>query len=183
MLRKEFSEVLIEKRKREEERKLPPLPNADKYEEIRTRFAPNPDSVLHLGSARAIILSHDYARMYNGKFILRFEDTDPRLKRANLIFYNYIREDLRWLNCKWDEEYIQSDRLELYYKVARELIERGGGYVCTCPKDRFRELIASSKPCPCRNLSIGAHLDRWEKMLNGTYDEEEAVLRVKTDLH
>ena len=184
MLRREFPETLIEKKeKEEEEKRLPPLPNADKYEEIRTRFAPNPDSVLHLGSARAIILSHDYARMYDGKFILRFEDTDPRLKKANLIFYDYIREDLKWLNCKWDEEYIQSDRLELYYKVAKELIERGGGYVCTCPKNKFRELIASSRPCPCRSLSIETHLDRWEKMLNGTYDEEEAVLRVKTDLH
>ncbi len=54
---------------------LPPLPNADKYDTIVTRFAPNPDFVLHLGSIGAIILSHDYARMYNGRFLLRFDDT------------------------------------------------------------------------------------------------------------
>ena len=60
---------------------LPPLPNADKYTTIVTRFAPNPDFVLHLGSIRAIILSHDYARMYKGRFLLRFDDTDPRLKK------------------------------------------------------------------------------------------------------
>ena len=66
----------------EEVRKLPPLPNADKYSLVVTRMAPNPDFVLHLGNARAAILSHDYARMYNGQFVVRFEDTDPRLKKA-----------------------------------------------------------------------------------------------------
>ena len=57
----------------EEVRQLPPLPNADKYPLIVTRIAPNPDFVLHIGNARAAVLSHDYARMYKGKFIVRFE--------------------------------------------------------------------------------------------------------------
>ena len=61
---------------------LAPLPNDDNYSQIVTRFAPNPDFVLHIGSLRAVFLSHDYARMYKGKFILRFEDTDPRLKKS-----------------------------------------------------------------------------------------------------
>ena len=71
----------LRKEKVEEEKKLPPLPNTSKYAQVVTRFSPNPDCVLHLGSARAIILSHEYARIYNGKFILRFEDTDPKVKR------------------------------------------------------------------------------------------------------
>ena len=99
-----------------EEKKLSPLPNADKYKLITTRFSPNPDCVLHLGSARAIVLSHEYARMYNGKFILRFEDTDPKTKKPKLEYYEAIKRDLKWLGCKWDEEYIQSDRLEIYYE-------------------------------------------------------------------
>src|SRR5438876_6447350 len=90
---------------------LAALPNADKYAEIVTRFAPNPDFVLHLGSIRAIILSHDYARMYKGRFILRFDDTDPRLKKSALEYYDLIREDVRWLECQWDAEYIASDRI------------------------------------------------------------------------
>ena len=73
-----------QKKEKAEEKHLPPLPNADKYKQIVTRFSPNPDCVLHLGSARAILLSHEYARMYNGKFILRFEDTDPKIKRPSL---------------------------------------------------------------------------------------------------
>ena len=183
-LRREFPEALEERKpmKREERAVLPPLPNVEKYGQVRTRFAPNPDSVLHLGSARAIILSHDYARMYKGKFILRFEDTDPRLKRANLIFYDYIREDLEWLGCKWDEEYIQSDRLEIYYEVAEKLIVKGGAYVCTCKPEKFKELVSKSIPCPCRSLPREEHLSRWRSMLDGTYGEGQAVLRVKTDL-
>ncbi|MEM3193659.1 MAG: glutamate--tRNA ligase family protein, partial [Candidatus Bathyarchaeia archaeon] len=88
-----------EKGKVEGERALPPLPNVEKYGRVVTRFAPNPDCVLHLGSARAIILSHEYARMYNGRFILRFEDTDPRLKKSSLQFMDLIREDMEWLGC------------------------------------------------------------------------------------
>jgi len=165
-----------------EEKGLPPLPEADKYNQIVTRFAPNPDSVLHLGSARAIILSHDYARLYNGKFILRFEDTDPRLKKAALPFYQSIKDDLRWLGCTWDEEFIQSDRLSIYYDYARRLIEVGGAYICTCNVDSFKKKLLKKKPCPCRGLSPKEHLARFDKMLNGTYKEGGAVLRIKTDI-
>ncbi|TMH94978.1 glutamate--tRNA ligase, partial [Candidatus Bathyarchaeota archaeon] len=83
---------------------LAPLPNANKYSQIVTRFAPNPDFVLHVGSLRAVFLSHDYARMYKGKFILRFEDTDPRLKKSVLEYYGQIEKDVKWLGCRWDEE-------------------------------------------------------------------------------
>ncbi|HKM60288.1 MAG TPA: glutamate--tRNA ligase family protein, partial [Candidatus Bathyarchaeia archaeon] len=100
-----------QKKEKAGEKHLSPLPNADKYPLIVTRFSPNPDCVLHLGSARAILLSHEYARIYKGKFILRFEDTDPKVKRPSLVFYDSIRQDLMWLGCKVDEEYIQSDRL------------------------------------------------------------------------
>lgn len=173
---------LLLKEKIKEEKVLPPLPNAEKYSIIVTRFSPNPDCVLHLGSLRAIILSHDYARMYKGKFILRFEDTDPRLKRSSLRFYEDIKEDLLWLNCKWDEEYIQSDRLPIYYEYAEKLIKLGGGYICTCTKEEFLKRVSLSKACACRSLPIENQLDRWSKMLNGEFKEGEAVFRVKTDL-
>jgi glutamyl-tRNA synthetase len=113
-----------QKKEKTEEKKLPPLPNANKYAQIVTRFSPNPDCVLHLGSARAILLSHEYARIYKGKFILRFEDTDPKIKKPSLEFYDSIRDDLKWLGCKVDEEYIQSDRLPIYYEYTEKLIAR-----------------------------------------------------------
>jgi len=166
----------------EEERKLPPLPNANKYSLIVTRIAPNPDFVLHIGNARAVILSHDYARMYKGKFIVRFEDTDPRLKKAQLRYYDIIREDMKWLGCEWDEEYIQSDRIPLYYEVAQTLFAKGAAYVCECKQEQFRELVNSNSRCPDRELNVDTQTKRWQRMLDGGYKEGEAVVRIKTEL-
>ena len=181
IVKEKWPETLI-KEKIEEEKRLPPLPNADKYAQIVTRFSPNPDCVLHLGSARAIILCHEYVRIYKGKFILRFEDTDPKLKRPVLEFYDRIREDLAWLECKPDEEYIQSDRIPLYYKYAEKLLKDGDAYVCTCKPEQFREKIIASKPSDCRNLPPEEHLARWQRMVEGRCEEGDAVVRIKTDL-
>ena len=171
------------KKEKVEEKRLPALPNADKYPQVVTRFSPNPDCVLHLGSARAILLSHEYARIYKGKFILRFEDTDPKVKKPDLEFYPKIREDLAWLGCKVDEEYIQSDRILIYYEYAEKLLRDGNAYICTCIRDQFRKKTLASEPCNCRNLRPEEHLERWKSMLNGGLAEGEAVMRVKTDLN
>lgn len=182
IIKEKWPETLI-KEKVEEEKHLPPLPNVDKYSKVVTRFSPNPDCVLHLGSARAIILCHEYACMYKGKFILRFEDTDPKLKRPVLEFYDRIRADLAWLECKPDEEYIQSDRIPIYYEYAEKLLKDGNAYVCTCQPEKFRKGILDNEPCNCRNLQPREHLARWKKMLEGMCREGEAVVRVKTDLN
>ncbi len=171
-----------QKKREVEEKKLSPLPNEDKYKQIITRFSPNPDCVLHLGSARAIILSHEYARMYSGKFILRFEDTDPKIKKPVLKFYDSIKQDLKWLGCTPDEEYIQSDRLPIYYEWTEKLIAGTNAYVCECPVEDFRNKTIAKQACPCRGLSAEAHLERWHRMLDGRYSEGQAVVRVKTDL-
>ncbi|HUJ84696.1 MAG TPA: glutamate--tRNA ligase [Candidatus Acidoferrales bacterium] len=171
-----------QKKEKAEEKHLSPLPNADKYPLIVTRFSPNPDCVLHLGSARAILLSHEYARLYKGKFILRFEDTDPKVKRPSLFFYDSIRQDLMWLGCKVDEEYIQSDRLPIYYEYTERLIGDGNAYICECPSEEFRKKTLEKHACPCRNVSAKDQLERWKRMLNGSYAEGQAVVRVKTDI-
>ncbi len=171
-----------QKKEKAEEKRLPTLPNADKYPKIVTRFSPNPDCVLHLGSARAILLSHEYARLYNGKFILRFEDTDPKIKRPSLKFYDNIRQDLKWLGCTVDEEYIQSDRLPIYYEYTERLIGDGNAYVCECPSEEFRKKTIAKQACPCRDVPTAEQLERWKRMLNGGYTEGQAVVRVKTDL-
>ena len=171
-----------QKKREAEEKRLPSLPNADKYAQIVTRFSPNPDCVLHLGSARAILLSHEYARIYNGKFILRFEDTDPKIKKPSLKFYDIIRQDLKWLGCKIDEEYTQSDRLPIYYEYTERLIGEGNAYVCECPPEEFRKKTIAMQACQCRDLPVNEQLERWHQMLIGGYSEGQAVVRVKTDL-
>ncbi|MGD0495518.1 MAG: glutamate--tRNA ligase [Candidatus Bathyarchaeia archaeon] len=180
MVDTEWPEAFV--KEKAEEKRLPPLPNVSNYPQVVTRYAPNPDCVLHLGSARAIVLCHEYALMYKGKFVLRFEDTDPKLKRPVLEFYDDIREDLAWLGCKPDEEYIQSDRIPIYYEHAERLVRDGNAYVCTCKPEEFRKRILAQRPCDCRNLSVEEHFERWRRMLDGGYREGEAVVRVKTDL-
>jgi glutamyl-tRNA synthetase len=182
MIEEKWPKALKKEKPVEEEKELPPLPNASNYIHIVTRFSPNPDCVLHLGSARALILSHEYARMYKGKFILRFEDTDPKVKRPVLEFYDRIREDLAWLGCKVDEEYIQSDRIQTYYEYAERLMQEGNAYVCTCTPAQFRKQSLAKKPCSCRGFPPEENLKRWRRMLDGSYDEGEAVVRVKTDV-
>jgi len=182
MLQERWPELLEERPRAEERRELPPLPNVDRFDEVRTRFAPNPDGPLHLGNARPVILCHEYARMYDGTFILRYEDTSPDVKAPIPEMYEAIMEDLRWLGAEPDEVYYQSDRLELYYRYARQLLEMGAAYVCTCPPERFKELYMRGEPCPCRDLSPQIHIDRWEGMLGGLYQKGEAVVRIKTDL-
>jgi glutamyl-tRNA synthetase len=167
--------------KREEVRGLPPLPDADKG--VVTRFAPNPDFVLHLGNARPALLSYIYAKeIYRGKMILRLEDTDPRIKVPMPEAYWAIKEDLKWLGVSWDEEYIQSLRMELYYQVARELIERGGAYVDLCSREEISRKRASRSGCPHRLQSVEDSLELFDKMLSGFFSEGGASLRVKTDL-
>lgn len=168
--------------KKEEKKQLPPLPQVKKYTKIITRFSPNPDFVLHLGSARAILLSYDYAKMYNGVFYLRFEDTDSKIKKPKLEFYDAIRNDLEWLGCKWDDEFIQSDRLEIYYEHAEKLIKRKKAYVCTCKREVFQEKSKIAQSCSCRMRSSQKNLAYWKQMLHGEYNEGEAVVRIKTDL-
>ena len=181
-LERNWPEARIEEKAKPEAKILPPLRNIEKYEKVITRFSPNPDCILHLGTARAIILSREYARMYKGEFYLRFEDTDPKTKKPVLEFYDAIREDLAWLGCRWDAEFIQSDRIPTYYEYIEKLLRNGHAYICTCNPIKFRTLIIKGKPCPCRDMPPQDQLARWEKMLDGTFREGKAVVRVKTDL-
>jgi len=181
IVEEKWPEALV-REKVEAERVLPPLANVERYERMITRFSPNPDCVLHLGSARAIVLSYEYAKMHQGLFYLRFEDTDPKLKRPALPFYDSIRKDLIWLGCRWDSEFVQSDRLTIYYEHAERLLKEGNAYVCTCRREEFRKRVTSQEPCPCRDRTPEEHLYRWKRMLDGAYQEGKAVVRVKTNL-
>ena len=163
--------------KKQEKTGLSDLPNVG--DQVVLRFAPNPSGPLHIGHARAAILNQEYVKRYDGKLILRVEDTDPR--RVDPDAYQMIPEDLKWLGVEWQEEYIQSDRMEIYHKYAQELIELGKAYMCTCPGDEFKKLKDHSKSCPCRDMALKDNLGLWNRMPD--MDEGEAVLRVKTDLN
>nr|WP_255772574.1 glutamate--tRNA ligase [Methanothermobacter sp. K4] len=166
----------IRERKQKKRRGLRDLP--DVKGEVVLRFAPNPSGPLHIGHARAAILNHEYARRYDGRLILRIEDTDPR--RVDPEAYDMIPSDLEWLGVEWDETVIQSDRMEIYYEYTERLIERGGAYVCTCTPEAFRKLKNEGEACHCRDLGVRENLQRWREMFE--MPEGSAVVRVKTDL-
>ena len=166
-----------EKKPKAKEIGLQELPGT--HENIVLRFAPNPSGPLHIGHSRAAVPNGEYVKKHNGKLILRIEDTDP--KRVFEPAYEMIPEDLKWLGINPDEIVYQSDRFEIYYDYARQLIEKGAAYMCTCDGATFKELKDNCKPCPCRDNSVEENLALWEKF--DTMEAGEAVLRVKTDIN
>jgi glutamyl-tRNA synthetase len=186
-LSKEERENLIrmytgeERKKEEREHRLPPLPKAE-IGKVVMRYAPNPNGPPTLGSARGIIINGEYCKEYKGKYILRFDDTDPKTKRPMPEAYGWYLEDFEWLGYKPDEVIYASKRIPLYYEYAKKLIELGGAYACFCKKEEFKKFRDSGTPCVHRNSSVEDNLEVWEKMLEGAYDEGEVVLRIKTDI-
>ena len=173
---------LFEAKKPEERKTMPPLKNVDKWPMVKVRFAPNPDGPLHLGSAESIIFSDEYAKMYKGHFILRFEDTSADVKPPIPQMYQWIPEDLVWLGVKVDEKYVQSERLPIYYEWAEKILSMGQAYVCTCESEEYKRLYMAKEPCLCRALPPEEHLRRWRMMLDGSFKRGEAVVRIKTDI-
>ena len=169
--------VEVKETKKVKEVGLQELPGA--HENIVLRFAPNPSGPLHIGHTRAAVPNAEYVKRYNGKLILRIEDTDP--KRVYEDAYEMIPQDLEWLGIVPDEIVYQSDRFEIYYDYARQLIEKGAAYMCTCDGADFKELKDNCKPCPCRDNTVEENLELWDKF--DDMDAGEAVLRVKTDIN
>lgn len=102
---------------------------------VRVRFAPSPTGYLHIGSARTVLFNWLLARKHGGKFVLRIEDTDQTRHVEDSV--QKILDDLRWLGLNWDEgpevggdygPYFQSQRLDIYNRYLRQLLESGAAY-------------------------------------------------------
>ena len=176
-----FEKYKEEEKEEKEERGLPALENAEEGKVV-MRFAPNPNGPPTLGSARGIVVNSEYVKMYKGKFILRFDDTDPRIKRPMLEAYDLYLEDCEWLDAKPDEVLYASKRIPIYYQYVEKLLEMGHAYPCFCPREEFKKYRDAGIECPHRNTSSEDALDVWQKMLEGVYDEGEVVIRIKTDM-
>jgi len=179
-LLKDIAPELLEEQKNEKQLGLQPLPGAIEGKVV-TRAAPNPNGPIHLGSARAGVLSFLYAEKYKGRFILRFDDTSPKTKPPMKEAYNWIIDDFKWLGANISRIEYASKRFERYYEVAQKLIKLSKAYICTCNVNDWRSLMLKCKPCKCRKLPPEEHMKRWKLMFKG-YKEGEAVLRIKTDL-
>ena len=148
-----------------------------------TRFAPNPNGPFHLGNTRAAYMSYAYAKKYNGKFILRFEDTDAKIKKPIAGAKELFLEDLEWLGCPPDEIFWASERFDLYYGYLRKIIGMGKAYACNCESEAWRKLIEQKQACPCRSQKPAETMKIFDDMLVNKAKEGEYVLRLKTDLN
>jgi len=147
------------------------------------RFAPNPNGPLTLGHSRGVVINSEYAKMHDGKVVLRFDDTDTRVKPPLPDAYQWIEDEYEWLAGRPADIVVRaSDRMPIYLEYARKLLADGHCYVCRCPADEFRNHRESKEDCPCRSKDASENLAEWESMNDGTLGEGDAVVRIRTDM-
>ncbi len=152
---------------------------------VHTRFPPEPNGFLHIGHAKSICLNYGLAMKNNGKFNLRFDDTNP--VKEDESFVKSIIEDIQWLCPEWDGHALYaSDYFDKMYECAVELIKKGLAYIDDLTADQIREyrgtLTEPGKESPNRNRSIEENLDLFTSMKNGEFENGKLVLRAKIDM-
>jgi len=176
---KEIEKLGVAVEKKESKRELPPLPHAEG--QVVMRFAPNPDGPLSLGRSRQALLNWWYVKKYRGSFVLRFDDTDPKIKTPIKEAYDWIEKDLKWLGVEPSLVVRASERLDVYYKFAEQMIKEGGAYVCLCTADDFKSYRTKGLACPDREMEVEEQVVRWKNLFR-QYKEGQAVVRIKTDM-
>ena len=156
-----------------------------RFDHVQTRFPPEPNGYLHIGHAKSIILNNDIAKEYNGKFNLRFDDTNPTKEKEE--FVNSIIEDVKWLGGEFEDRlFFASNYFEEMYEKAVMLIKKGKAFVCDLSADEIREYRGDfktpGKESPYRNRSVEENLKLFEDMKNGLFEDGSHVLRAKIDM-
>ncbi len=152
---------------------------------ICTRFPPEPNGYLHIGSAYAINISYGIAKKYMGKFNLRFDDTNPL--KEDIEYVNSIIEDMKWLGFDPEDRiFYGSDYSRKIYDYAVELIKKGKAYVCDLSASETREyrgtLTQGGINSPYRNRTVEENLRLFDMMKNGEFPNGSKVLRAKIDM-
>lgn len=155
------------------------------YDEVCTRFPPEPNGYLHIGHAKSILLNYGLAQEYNGTFHMRFDDTNPTKEKTE--FVESILKDIKWLGADWDDNlFFASDYFDKMYEAAVKLIKKGKAFVCDLTAEEIRQyrgtLTEAGKNSPYRDRSIEENLDLFERMKNGEFEDGTKVLRAKIDM-
>lgn len=156
-----------------------------KCQQVVTRFPPEPNGFLHIGHAKAITINYLTAKKYNGKFNLRFDDTDPSKEKSE--FVEAIKEDIKWLGADYEDRvYYASSYFDKLYECAIKLIKKGKAFVCDLSPEEMREyrgtLTEPGKDSPYRNRSVEENLNLFERMKDGEFEDGSRVLRAKIDM-
>ena len=155
------------------------------YNHVQTRFPPEPNGYLHIGHAKSILLNYGLAQKYNGKFNMRFDDTNPT--KEKIEFVESIKADVQWLGADFEDRlFFASDYFDEMYNRAVLLIKKGKAFVCDLSAEEIREYRGDfktpGKESPYRNRSIEENLRLFEEMKEGKYKDGEKVLRAKIDM-
>ena len=155
-----------------------------RFDYIATRFPPEPNGYLHIGHARAIIITFGIAEENNGFCNLRFDDTNPVKEEVEYI--DAIKKDIQWLGFQWKNEFYASDYFDQLYDFAIRLIKKGKAYVDEQTPDEVRENRGTLKEpgsnSPYRDRPAEESLDLFERMKNGEFPDGSIVLRAKIDM-
>lgn len=157
---------------------LPPLEGA-RIGEVVTRFPPEPNGYPHIGHAKAAIIDYEYAKLYKGRLVLRFDDTNPLNER--LEYYHAIREGLEWLGIEPDLVKNTSDDIATLHSYGRDMVIKGAAYVCTCKLEEIHLMRAKGETCPCRSKESDS-LERLERFFSGSFEQNEAIIRFRGDM-
>ena len=155
------------------------------YDTVHTRFPPEPNGYLHIGHAKSILLNYGLAQKYNGKFNLRFDDTNPT--KEKIEFVESIKADVEWLGADFEDRlFFASNYFQEMYEGAVKLIKKGKAFVCDLTAEEMRayrgDFETPGKNSPYRDRSIEENLELFENMKNGVYKDGEKVLRAKIDM-
>ena len=176
LLEEKYPEMLVEKE--HEEHDIFAFLGIKEGDKIITAFPPGPEKYPHIGHAKALLLNYLLAKRYKGKFILRFEDTNPTLVKKE--FYDIMLDNFNWLGAEWDELQYASDNMKLFYEMSEKVIKSGNAYMCDCPVETIRKNRLKGAGCECRNKTQKQNLEEWKKFPKAK--AESAVLRLKIDL-
>ncbi len=154
-------------------------------EAVHTRFPPEPNGYLHIGHAKSILLNYGLARQYNGKFNMRFDDTNPT--KEDIEFVESIKEDIQWLGADWEDRlFFASDYFGQMYEAAVKLIKKGKAYVSDLTAEQIREyrgsLTEPGKDDPYNTRTVEENLQLFQEMKDGKYGDGEKVLRARIDM-
>ena len=155
------------------------------YDTVHTRFPPEPNGYLHIGHAKSILLNYGLAQKYNGKFNLRFDDTNPT--KEKIEFVESIKADVEWLGADYEDRlFFASNYFQEMYEGAVKLIKKGKAFVCDLTAEEMRayrgDFETPGKNSPYRDRSVEENLELFENMKNGMYKDGEKVLRAKIDM-
>lgn len=155
------------------------------YDHVHTRFPPEPNGYLHIGHAKAILTNYGLAQKYNGKFNLRFDDTNPMKEKTE--FVQSIIADVKWLGADFEDRlFFASDYFDEMYEKAILLIKKGKAYVSDLSAEEITatrgDFVTPGKEDPGRNRSVEENLDLFRRMKNGEFEDGSKVLRARIDM-